>query len=140
MSDTELRELDAWIAEHVMGWTVKSRTSPHSGSSREHFWFEPGNDIEPKYRGLTYTMSPSGNVGGERCAPEIAHYTTDPAAAMWVLEKCCDDAPNAVEIIHEFNPWEVRTRKSNKPGDFLEVHAETLPLAICLFARKLFSK
>lgn len=70
--------------------------------------------------------------------------TEDPAAAMKVLEKCLEKAESDVCFF----------KSSDKPGyyrvfrmldvlpgrDTPFVEAETLPLAITLFAKKLFSK
>lgn len=65
----------------------------------------------------------------------VARYTTNPAAAMMVLEKCAEIA-------------EIRLKKRNG-GDWIVAKYEdisqlwatapTLPLAICLFAKQLFS-
>ncbi len=64
------------------------------------------------------------------------HPSTDPAAAMQVLEKCADklDDPK------KYNPGVSPITKSGGQWWVGNQHAETLPLAICLFAKQLFSK
>jgi hypothetical protein len=73
-------------------------------------------------------------------------YTTDPAAAMEVLKKCAENQ-HVVTIEYAKNHlgnWQWMVAKlhcysSGYSEDFCTC-AETLELAICQFARKLFSK
>jgi len=104
MSDKELRELDAWIADEVF---------------------------------KRWMLNPEG-LGD---APK---YTTDPAVALGVLKKCaeklCDDKAFSDALMIQPNEagngWFV--------GPFSDdtkcVESPTLELAICLFAKKLFTK
>ena len=92
MSDKEMRELDAWIAEHAMGLScIRAAT------------FRP---------------------------------TTDYGATMEVLEKCVERLLNNVEIFGNNRDRFV----VSGPNEAFESEAATLPLAICLFAKQLFSK
>ena len=103
MSVTEQRELDAWIAERVMGWI-------------------------PTFKDCG--KSPSG------CETLFPHYTTDPAAAMEVLKKCaekCSLAGMEFVIVRGFD-WRVCA----EPQRGISTFAETLELAICKFAKKLW--
>jgi len=109
----ELRELDAWIAEHVMGLV------------RHPCWY-----THEHWEGVWRV--PDGTKGFNKFRP-----TTDPAAAMAVLEKCAEvESPVSVATCFEAGTWSVFVG-----GHWDEKRsAETLPLAICLFAKALFSK
>lgn len=118
MNEKELRELDAWIAEHVMGW-------------RGIEWFQPDSprlaDRQPKgfYRSV---------VNGVCVA--IPAYTTSPADAMMVLERCQKHGTTlALNLGSSGQYW---VSDCDKKARYAV--AETLPLAIALFAKKLFSK
>lgn len=76
--------------------------------------------------------------------------TRDSAIALLVLEKCAKEMKFGIvgiaspmgeavasNLKHEKQGWVVG--KIGKPSNF-EVEAETLPLAIALFARQLFAK
>ena len=124
MTDKELRELDAWIAEHVMGWITECHED-------RVLFFPPDLDTEKKRRKWSYGIS-------------INRYTTDPAAAMMVLEKCImylSDKFGSVDLDHH-GKFEIAAMMRGEYAADTEndVDAETLPLAICLFAKKLFSK
>lgn len=130
MKDTDTRELDAWIAEHVMGF--EERPCYH-GSAR----------IE----GMTFYVANGRSVTGEASKGnhQFPKYTTDPAAAMEVLKKCGEHlaaTDSAIELGQNLNKdgliyWWVNHDRAS--ASFL-CEAETLELAICLFAKKLFTK
>lgn len=153
MTTNELRELDAWIAEHVM------ELPPAFVVIKRGLYYRPDD------KGYTIKMSEAGRYtleqAKERECPydepvtykpwECEHYTTDPAAAMEVLKKCGDfikgkDHPRGsgnyyIRLYRPsmFNEWCVcrgNEDQSNTPYG----QAETLELAICQFAKKLFSK
>jgi len=112
MTTQEMRELDAWIAENVFGWQeFREEEYPYRMLWREG---EEGSPVwdEPDY------------------------YTTDPAAAMEVLKKCADNLWLSVGFSKQ--------RKTFLCGGILSgenyAEAETLELAICQFAKKLFTK
>lgn len=137
MTEKELRELDAWIAEHVMGL------------AQEYAVMKCGRFYRPKSCGYTDSIAEAGRYSKADALREIVRgepmkiipfptprYTTNPAAAMMVLEKCAQKYTN-LEIEFIDGTWTVgRWRGSNTT----EATAETLPLAICLFARELYSK
>lgn len=125
------RELDAWIAEHVFGW--KRWNFDNGFPETRKNYLSKDNEKQDKYR-------KRGFIRELPLIDNFPRYTTDASAAMMVLKKCCDEALNQVEISHEFNPWEVRTRASHAPGDFIEAHGETLELAIAKFSKQLFTK
>ena len=115
MSETELRELDAWIAEHVFGF---KKTRRDFDSAITGYGFDANNK---------FAVLPSP--------------TTSPDDAMKVLEKCCDER-FATSIQKNKVSWKV-SRIYWGPFRMHEsevTFAETLPLAICLFSKKLFSK
>lgn len=110
MTTNELREIDAWIAEHVMGAKENPRFSG-SVIGITKVWLDT----------RTYeTFSPT----------EISDY------AMEVLEKCI--GKGVVNLRESSNGYFIDKSPANPPYVYAE--AETLPLAICLFAKKLFSK
>lgn len=139
MTTQELRELDAYIAEHLFGFKwghfgfVKNGLpdferepiyllppsrfdgSTHSGHGREF----PRDKVDGwKYR------------GGNNLVPL---YTTDPAAAMQVLEKCAEKVAilDFITLAKGPDGWLVASCLA-------QAEAETLPLTICKFARELF--
>jgi hypothetical protein len=115
MSEQELRSLDAWIAEHVMGF-VKEPYPDETG------W----KDKAGKYL--------------NRFNPTI-----DPTAAIEVLKKCCDRKTVAV-VQAKDGGWQIcllmlvgMTGAMGWPTQAIETEADTLELAICLFAKQLFA-
>jgi hypothetical protein len=140
MNDKQLRELDAWIAENVMG------EQPAFTVMKDGYYYRPQacgytKDIQKAWR-CTKTVAESELVCGEIMnvvpIPPLK-YTTDPAAAMMVLEKCGEKISPKRILVWKLSPpnfkhcWFVCT--TEKRGE-----AETLPLAICLFAKQLFIK
>lgn len=120
MNDTELRELDAWIAIHLFGWIIFPTTKE---------WIDAG--------------SPTGwtiEVSDQSPHNEIAHYSTNRADAMLVLEKCAKKETVTIEVSLDGKQfWIARLDTESRNEDFCKV-AETLPLAICRFAKQIFSK
>lgn len=109
----ELRELDAWIAEHVMGMKVISKYDPRPtvGTEDDYFvreWIDVSHSLP--------------------------HYTTSDADALAVLRKCLEKSAFGLAIQDTTKGYSI----SFKIDWSHEAHAETLPLAICLFARKIF--
>lgn len=111
-----MRELDAWVAENVMEWT----------------------NIEPHPNCGFLGDCPTGSKS--RCA--VSYLTTDPAAAFAVLEKCGDKASMTVVKGETTGEWYVIADRSETypmpNGELPNAKAETLALAVCLFARKLY--
>lgn len=132
MNDKELKELDAWIAEHVMGAKWESgKKSDRMILAGEIIFMRDKNEL----RAIGY---------GIKFSP-----TTDPAAAMQVLEKCAEGGLNKgdfklpVSIFRRGDlQWVVceNTEGEEFTRDYVVVEATTIPLAICLFAKQLFSK
>ena len=110
MTDQELRELDAWIAEHVFGATRAIDKGFACGDCDDR-----------------HTVRFNKDEGWTACPL----YTTDPAAAMQVLERCAEKLGFLPDIKKSRigYAWIYGGAASN---------ADTLPLAICLFAKRLF--
>jgi hypothetical protein len=133
MSDTEMKELDAWIHKHVMEGDL------YVGLKKRGLWYRPNA------RGYTDRQSEAGRyTRAEAKEHEYPHdepvticefkpenYSSDAAAAMEVLKKCSDIA--VIDVGQSVGKWFAANQ------DFFE-WAQTLELAICLFAKKLFSK
>lgn len=104
MTETELRELDAWIAEHVFG------DKPDAGK--------------------TVPFSSE-----QYCHPR---YSSNNADAMLVLEMCMEKF-GAVRM-HKIKDGEylVESLWQTHKGRF--VIEDTMPLAICQFAKAIYSK
>lgn len=142
MTESQLRELDAWIAEHVFGYkwghfgSVDDKTGlPELG------WKEPIYLLEPERYGVeksAHELPPQHRckVDGwiNKGLPSYPEYTTDPAAAMAVLEKCREKESVTIGTLN----GKCCVTKSSWSRLFVE--SDTLPLAICLFAKQLFSK
>lgn len=116
----ELRELDAWIAEHVMGWHWLVN------SSKTRFIREFDGDRAAGSEPLWIHWDET-----------LPRPTTDPAAAMLVLEKCMTYSANQFIYWQRGGNHIVSMQHWN--GDS-SIESDTLPIAICLFAKALFSK
>lgn len=108
------RELDALVAEKVMGFRVK----------RE--------DVA----GLAlYAIVRWPPVPGEWLARDLPPYSTDIAAAWEVVEKM--SVKNGVEIWrHQAGCWVMEIEIGYNANDPIEGHGESAPHAICLAALK----
>jgi len=121
MTDTELIGLDAFIAEHVMEFDVSKMVRQNDG--------------------IYHLVVPvPGNRSLVRFSP-----TTDPAAAMMVLSTCCEKLQRKQGISISMTASDfcvcVSTDCDYEPNDYSNhIEAKTLPLAISLFAKKLFAK
>lgn len=115
MKTNKLREIDFWIAENVFSW---KRGKTYANGNGE--WIVNGGSYP---NAPTYDQTPC--------------YTTDPAAAMTVLEKCAENTKDldCIYLGKVHDEWVVGIDSIKK-----EEVAETLPLAIAKFARKLFTK
>lgn len=130
MNEKELRELDAWIAEHVMG-----------------------------HKMTVFDDRPAVCVGVSACfkgepldvCKDVPSYSTDRAAAMQVLERCAENGilngefKLPVSIFRRGDlKWVVsqnfEDEELESERNCIVVEADTLPLAICLFAKELFGK
>lgn len=149
MTEKEKRELDAWVAERVIGW---HRMTNAKAIGVEDFSEFDERELETLNR-LSDNWYDSKNnhvadVEGEcDCGQHDTSFkpTTDPAAAMEVLKKCVEQCDMPVEIDRKRDKktghWRIESGTMSQgllviaPPD-----CNTLELAICLFAKKLFSK
>ncbi len=102
LNEKELNELDEWIAINVMGLKLNANGMIET-------WPDPKR---PELR-------------DDLC---VQNYTTDKAAAMEVLEKCCEKEVVRIDgkaIVLDDGGW---------------IEGDTLQLSICLFAKELFQK
>lgn len=148
MSEKELRELDTWIHRHIF------EADLHVGIKKRGFWYRPDakeytSDQDEAGR---YTRAEAKEHEYLHDDPVTIHefepkrYSANPAAAMELLKKCCKKAeeiePSAFVSVGSFHQvFQVimiyhngETTKYNR-----EAQAPTLELAICLFAKKLFT-
>lgn len=120
-NDKSLRELDAWIGVNIFGKKAIHKNGPR-----------PTKGTEDDYFVIEYI----------HISHSLPHYTTDQAAAMQVLKACLKSSrPHGGIVIYDSQISQVPcfTVEAQAIGN-LRVQAETLPLAIALFAKKLFSK
>ena len=122
MNNQELRKLDAWIAERVMGYQCG-------------FWAEFAASGPPATNGRIWmTLDKPVDAHGIPFCP-----TTDPAAALAVLEKCFKhNEDTTVEIYVGAGEGPEYKRYWCVGDGRVYGMSETLPLAICLFAKELF--
>lgn len=129
LSEKQLRELDVWIAEHVMGFK-STKTPDDAFDSNERLSFS-GSASRRFMVSTTYQYNGKGKWWHQW------HYyepTTDPAAALEVLKKCYQTLSIcSCKTPNGFKFW--------FPSEYNSaIESEALELAICLFAKKLFSK
>jgi len=130
MSEKERKKLEQDVAFGVMGYqrwrrdcmhAAEGRTFWNPNTSTRHRWLD---DIGP----LAEPWSP----------------TTDPAAAMEVMKKCAEKCTVTAECDASKAQWLVAKLEDEWRGyGVVEANckvAPTLELAICLFAKQLFSQ
>jgi len=120
MTDTKMRELDAWIEENVFGLPVD-----WEAGRRKHgpgfLWFIKGENGQPN-----------------RCEV-VKNYCTDPAASFELLKKLAKTNDVLVSFDEQTGDFFVSKLQAYGTQDFT-TGANTLELAIAKFARKLYSK
>lgn len=118
MSDKELDELDRQTAEKIMGWQLGSRQLPQS-TVFGNAWLTPFPGSEDFY--FIKDWKPTRNI----------------AQAFEVLEKEAQKHHSFLIQISS-GKWRVCMKKfGSRPGDFIELQADSAPLAItraCLAA------
>jgi hypothetical protein len=129
MTTTEQRELDAWIAEHVMGLTL---------------WRETPERVTAILNPNEFVLSIPRKIVRARIGDAATinfQPTTDPAASREIEKKCLEELSNqglvmSIRKIH--NGFEVAGQ-----GMDCDVYCEsgpTLEIALANFARRLFEK
>jgi hypothetical protein len=134
MTDTELqagRELDAIVAEKVMGWERSHDMPPFA-----HLWFAP-RDTESAMAKAQGAVYKSSGAGGTRPAFPVPRYSTDIAAAWLVVDRIrpTDDTRYGVTIESAVAGWYCTIEDADvewdDPAHTSVAYGETLPLAIC---------
>jgi len=147
MTETNMRELDAWIAEHVMEWQWWRFDAPPVGGSKSNKrdkWCQ----LVPPDEKWPETHKVWRGVKCGCCIAKIPNYTdlglfkpsTNAASAMAVIKKCESKCDMPIEIDRKRShdgPWRVETGVLSQ--GIIGI-APTLELAICLFAKNLFTK
>lgn len=111
---TDLRKIDALVAEHVMGLPVS---------------------YDSEYAHLPSIIIDQATGSYDA----IPHYSTDIAAAWEVVEKLCDESiPENEQYSVVVSPYwcEFEHRIYQGEPDAFHAYADTAPLAICLAALK----
>ena len=125
MKIKELRELDVWVAENVMGFTIIKTPSL-------------ATEIYVNSEVFERLMMPPQPL---KC------YTINPTYAMEVLKKCAEKMKRESDGFYDLvcirpktteDGWTVFKQSQENWGHLYE-EADTIELAICLFAKKLFS-
>lgn len=111
-TDSEIRELDAFIAERIFGFTM--------------------------VRNLTeeYSQALVGIKDGRQM--DVPPFSTSPAAAMEVLEKCFDKSGSGIVAGQTFGGFYCEVFPPTRELKNIKPHP-TLELAICGCAKKLFA-
>lgn len=122
-NEKELRELNVFCAERVMGWRRVKRDM-----TRDNDFIVHGGDVLHRLI--------------EGASLHIFKPTTNPGDAMLVLQKCadkCEADKMAIVIEKDGSDWIVCAMffGSNYESSF-EAKADTLPRAIALFSKALF--
>lgn len=134
-TEKELRELDAWLAEHVMG--LKRTESPDDSTDSEAklFWHRKGEPHKPERILISepYRIASSRKYGHNWTAFSP---TTNPADAMAALSKVLDKIGDktGLSIYRAKDGYALCWDESE------DIIAPTLELAICRFIRKVFEK
>lgn len=126
-------ELDSWIAEHVMGQKLPTEIGFRYLDGRENW----GNS--PEYTVQKYTNYKAQGVADcllERPNNSEFSPTSVEADAMEVLKKCIFRCHRAIQISQsDDKKYHVMSETYTK-----WIGGDTLPLAICNFARLVFDK
>lgn len=136
MHRDEMRELDVWVAENIMGWwSVKDRAG----------WCDVDGDwhcnLDKRPGSHAYAKVLSGKHVDEMWVEEIPYFTTDIGSAWEILGKMqsewhpsvTDNGCGKWECSFESHKWDY-----GGPVETIYEEADTAPLAICFAAKKLF--
>lgn len=117
-------ELNAWICENVMGLV-----SVGKDAEMQERWLP--KEIHAVINCISYSEL------SRHYLYAIPRYTTSPADAMAVLEKICERVTITIDHVYcDGHNWSICAFGSIDEA----IYEETLPLAICLFARQLFTE
>lgn len=153
MNEAELRELDAWCAEFPMGFNRACDPDERTKTDETLFWHRPADEYrdlkEAVFIGEAYGLNPNHFPDGRMFQHSWKFFspTTNPADAMMVLKKCAEisDGIGMVRIPEDKTTtkqvvwWIGQCFDGIFKPESLGV-APTLELAICRFARKIWSE
>jgi hypothetical protein len=111
------RELDALVAERVLGWKLIDRIEMGWGEGPDVWDCTNGKDADECYSPTRQHFAPS----------------TDISAAWAVVERMAEDAHYldvTFEPEDESRTWNCKLRLAGSKGE-VEAYADTAPLAIC---------
>jgi hypothetical protein len=144
MNEKELRELNTWIDETLFDG------GKYVGLMRRGFWYRPnkkGYTNSPEESGryligdaIKHTTDPDGDEPVKIERFPTPRYSTDRAAAMDVLKKCINKVTKDGKTLSIRESGDGYTIFCRDRYDQESAEAPTLELAICLFAKDLFSK
>ncbi len=131
-NEQEMRELDAWIYEHVFGERI-------FGEAEMLFEARSVWETQPQCRSFMMGFDAIDGPNGIQFRQSIPRYSTDPAAAMLVLEKLIENRRIGLESFG-WPPTAMLLDSGN--GSTVEhlSHGDSLPHAICRFAKSLFER
>jgi hypothetical protein len=130
MTQQEMHDLDAWIAEHVFGWV---KMNFNNGYTR-HNYLNKTKERANRFRKHDWAY-------GYHYVKHEPSYTSDSAAAMEVLKKCILKCQNELTFAAPAPfMWKVARLDWDSECCMELQEAETIELAICLFAKELFGK
>lgn len=121
INDKELIELDAWIAEHVMG------TKYLVGLKKRGNWYRPNA------HGYTDQQSEAWQLTRDEAKKHEYLHGDEPVTVC--EEKCAEKCTVTIEIDSSHTMVARLTPRGEE--DYCKV-AKTLPLAICIFAKQIF--
>lgn len=140
-TEKELRELNNFVAEHVMKWKRTENPDDWTDTGETLFWHRrERSEKVPRQNPVVVVgtaYNPPGQTRFDHSWRTFAP-TMNPADALQVLERCLERPDIGDPVISKdgLNFW-LRTARNN---EHIQGEATTLPLAIALFARKLFKK
>lgn len=130
-TEKELRDLEVWIWKHIFkGMTISKKFGKCIA-----FKLRDERGEYPNGGGRWGWGWQNSRESALSCVPK---YTSDNSSAMVVLEKCACEITNLEIDFRDGNKFAVGTYR--RSSGCIEAVSYTLPLAICLFAKQLFSK
>lgn len=140
MSGNETRNVDKWIAEHVMGWQW------WRFDNKGDKWCQlvPPEERWPVIKGEWNGVLSKCQIANMKNYTDLSlfHPSHNRNCALQVLEKCAAKCTVTVEYARNQNglmQWMVARLDGRRKIESDCKCAETLPLAICLFAKSLFA-
>lgn len=147
----ELRALDAWVAEHVIGFVWARDTASARSDNPRGSKFRKGTRCLVPPSSISSHLGWAKSKGNEPLAPAWDYYVppytspsgtfnSDGCSPLDVLERCIRYAFCEIEIdVKRTSEGPIRIEGGTMRDRIIAIH-ESFPVAICLFAKQLFSK